>query len=1189
MSENPFLNPDPERVFYRTNLVLGLWDAYPVSPGHALLVTRRQVADWFGASLEEQAALMRGIQVARQAIEEQYQPQGYNIGMNLGKAAGQTIFHLHMHIIPRYQGDVPDPSGGVRHVIPAKGNYLVDSAGLVTEVPTRPYAAGGRLVSGQEDPLLPHLLRDLDQAVCADLAVAFLQPGGVDAILAHLHDLVVQRRGRLRLVTGDYLDITHPTALETLLDLATDPSSAGRVQVRVFESSKASLSFHPKAYLFTDPLQRCTAYIGSSNLSRAALTEGVEWNYRFIDSADPAGLKQAQQAFELLFFAPQTVELSENWLQQYRRRRVPLPSIAPQPVEMLDDLPPAPVKPHPVQVEALAALRATRQAGNQAGLVVLATGLGKTWLSAFDSVQFQRILFVAHREEILGQAMATFRRIRPGARVGLYTGQEKSPEADILFASVQTLGKTRHHRLFSPKAFDYIVVDEFHHAAAATYRRLMDYFEPQFLLGLTATPERADGGDLLGLCGENLVYRCDVVEGIQRELLCPFHYFGVPDEVDYAAIPWRSNRFDPEALTAAVATRSRAESALEQYRRHGGQRTVAFCCSQVHADYMANFFKEKGLRAVAVHSGPNSAPRATSLEALQRGDLDILCCVDMFNEGLDLPQVDTVMMLRPTESRVIWLQQFGRGLRRAEGKERLKVIDYIGNHRTFLLKLQTLWLELQGGSGVSDAQLSYALKRLQAGELDLPAGCEVTYDLIAIDILKALLRTPKKDDALRVYYEDCLAINGRRPTALEAYHDGFNPRSLHKSYGSWVGFVATMGGLSEAENKVFEGNREFLEVLGTTPMTKSYEMLLLQSMLHRDCFPGSIGIEELTQSFGRLARRSAILREDVGQSLQDDSALSGLLEKNPISAWCGGKGSQGNRYFAYHNGILSTQGLKGDRELLQQLVREMIDWRLAEYLDRPNPSTEGFECRVSHNGSNPILFLPDRKSCPGLPFGETSVTANGKELLANFVKVAVNVIKAPDSDTNQLPALLRGWFGPDAGRPGTRHVVQFGKTESGYTMTPLGAAAQEAATLWKRYTREQIPPLFGLEFNTGLWNQGFVLTGKTMVLLVTLDKENLADSFQYADKFVSHTRFQWQSQNQTRQDSKHGQAILRHRQEGIAVHLFVRRGKRQVGGAAPFVYCGQVSFVEWKGELPITVQWELPQALPARLWEEFTG
>ncbi|MCI0673808.1 MAG: DEAD/DEAH box helicase family protein, partial [Myxococcaceae bacterium] len=393
----------------------------------------------------------------------------------------------------------------------------------------------------------------------------------MERILPHLRD-VVARGGTLRLLTGDYLDVTDPDALRRLMDLAQE-LPAERVQLRIFQSG-GQVSFHPKTYICRSS-QHGVAYVGSSNLSRTALEDGVEWNYRIVTSRDQAGFAEVTRAFEALWSHPATRALDAEWVDGYQARRRSV-----GPVKELDTAPEAPEPPPPpneVQERALTALEQTREAGNRAGLVVLATGLGKTWLSAFDSdrPEFRRVLFVAHREEILSQALQTFRRIRPQSHLGRYDGSEKMPDAEVLFASIQTLGKQAHLERFAPDAFDYIVVDEFHHASARTYRRLLEHFTPKFLLGLTATPERTDGGDLLQLCGENLVLRCDLVEGVRRELLCPFHYFGVPDLVDYRNIPWRNTRFDEEALTQAVATQARAENAFEQWKQRGGARTLA--------------------------------------------------------------------------------------------------------------------------------------------------------------------------------------------------------------------------------------------------------------------------------------------------------------------------------------------------------------------------------------------------------------------------------------------------------------------------------------------------------------------------------------------------------------------------------------------------------------------------------------
>jgi len=504
----PFCEMSTDRSIYTGKLVFAIWDRYPVSAGHALIIPRRHCETWFDATAEEQTELLAAVDVVRQIILRQHKPDGVNIGINVGEAAGQTVPHLHMHVIPRYKGDVEDPTGGVRSVIPDKANYLRDQK-KVLETLSLPHSRA--LVCGGDDPLLPHLKAHLDHADAADIAVAFSLESGLRDIFEHLRDLLI-RGGRLRFLTGDYLDVTEPAALFRLLDLEGD------VQLRVFETG-GQTSFHPKTYIF----HQCDlgfAYVGSSNLSSAALREGIEWNLRVTSRIDPVGFKQVVQAYEKLFDHPRARQLDEQWIRGYVARRKPPDVLVVQEAGGSFQLPPPP-DPHEIQQEALTALERTRQEGNRAGLIVLATGLGKSWLSAFDSFrpEYQRILFVAHRDEILGQAMATYRRIRPEASLGKYTGTEKAPDSDVLFASIQTLGRNYHLQQFARDSFHYIVIDEFHHAAAKSYRNLMDYFVPKFLLGLTATPERTDGGDLLALCQENLVYRCDVADGVRRGLL----------------------------------------------------------------------------------------------------------------------------------------------------------------------------------------------------------------------------------------------------------------------------------------------------------------------------------------------------------------------------------------------------------------------------------------------------------------------------------------------------------------------------------------------------------------------------------------------------------------------------------------------------------------------------------------------
>ncbi len=936
----PFCLPDPDRVAFVGPLVKAIRDAFPVTEGHLLITPHRHVAVWRDLHPTEQQALIAALDQARALLDADHAPDGYNVGFNEGPAAGQTIPHFHLHIIPRRNGDMDDPRGGVRHVIPARGNYLKPSPevtaattgsvpwtggvppSLLAAQPPVPTPHQRSLIAGGEDALLHHLIPHIDRAHRVDAAISFVMNSGVDLLRPHLQDLL-NREGALRLITGDYLDVTDPSALRRLLDLS------GNVTLRVFEAG--ATAFHPKAWIFHDPDGAGVALVGSSNLSQSALLHGVEWNLRLVTANQQGGWRDVLDAFEGLAARPEVKPLDHTWIDAYERRRRTDNTDRP----IVAEVGPEPERqvfiPHPIQQRALDALEETRTRGYTAGLVVLATGLGKTWLSAFDAErpEFTRVLFVAHREEILNQASDTFRTLRPNARIGRYADTDRDRDAEVLFASIQTLGRAQHLRTFAPDAFDYIVIDEFHHAAARTYRALIDHFRPKFLLGLTATPERTDGGDLLGLCQENLVFDCGLIDGIQAGLLCPFHYFGVPDEVEYANIPWRSGNFDEIALTNALATQARARNALEQLTTHGGQRALGFCCSQRHADFMAEFFSANGRRAVAVHSGPTSAARSSSLQALHAGELDIVFAVDMFNEGVDVPSIDTILMLRPTASAVVWTQQFGRGLRRSPGKDHLAVIDYIGNHRTFLNSARLLL-----NSGPGDRALQLSLDQARDHTLTLPPGCDVTYDLQALNFLKNWLRPAKRGDAIEAWYKDFKQRFDLRPTAIEVFHAGFKP--MDSGHGGWFDFVAAQDDLTAEEAAALKQHHAVFDEFARTPMTRSYKMVLLQAMLEANELPGSIFLDDLTARFQEIARRNPRLAADVAAPLDDFKAVRESVRTNPVPAWNSRRDPSGRPFFTFEGDVLSTSFKVDDalRPAFNGMVRELVDWRLASYLVR---------------------------------------------------------------------------------------------------------------------------------------------------------------------------------------------------------------------------------------------------------------
>ena len=689
-----FLEIPESRWIGANHLAFAVRDSYPVTEGHTLVITRRVVETWFDASREEQLAVLALVDEIKAGLDRELGPQGYNVGFNAGAAAGQTVSHLHVHVIPRYDGDMDDPRGGVRHVLPSRGNYERVAADW-----SRPPGPGGPhdlrthpLTTGRPGPRLGDFLGTLfskaDEAVVIS---AFVQGSGL-GLLESKFERLLRRGGVLRLVTGDYLHFTQADALQRLLDLQArtrayavsdapdEEPLSGSFEVSVVEAERLKRSFHPKAWLFrwgTSP-EDGVAYVGSSNLSASALQHGVEWNLRVERGRDPVAWDSVSEAAARLLASSRP--LDAEWLADYRIRAKR--AARPLPLGDIEDETGSPPEPRDVQVEALAALRESRESGEQRALIVLATGLGKTFLAAFDVQQFAktagrapRVLLLAHRRELLTQAERTFRQVLRESRFSWFVGNQADLGGDVVFASVQKLSRPGMLDGIARDHFDYVIVDEVHHAAAASYRRILDALDPLFLLGLTATPDRADEADVVGLFDDHLPYRADLALGVSRGLLVPFAYEGIRDTVDYAPIPWRSGRFDPAALSTAVQTQKRMETLWSVWQRLPGSRSLIFCASITHAVFVRDWLRERGVKVEAVHSGRESYDRADGLRHLEGGDLDALCTVDLFNEGIDCKPIDRVVMLRPTESPVVFLQQLGRGLRTMEGKERLQVIE----------------------------------------------------------------------------------------------------------------------------------------------------------------------------------------------------------------------------------------------------------------------------------------------------------------------------------------------------------------------------------------------------------------------------------------------------------------------------------------------------------------------------------
>jgi len=1029
VNESVFSQAPPQQWLASNALAFALPDRYPVSPGHCLVISRRVVRTWWDATSAERLAILELIDQVKALLDQQDpRPDGYNVGFNAGEVAGQTVPHLHVHVIPRYEGDLPDPRGGIRHVIPRLGNYL------------QPPPVTG-LRDGPGRPLSPTLLDALGDPRFdrVDIAVSFIMTSGLDLLEAGLGTALERPGVRCRILTTDYLGITEKPALERLLTrMRMFPDT---LAVRVF--SAINQGFHPKAYLFWSSQHEDLGigFVGSANVSRGGLLEGVEWT---LLSRSPEDVREMRMRFDGLWTDSNSIDLSPSVLDSYMQGGIPTrvgegsPQGSPQAplaVEMA-----TPARPTPIQEQALAALEQTRAEGFGAGLVVMATGLGKTWVAAFDSARpwAARVLFLAHREELLRQARSVFGRVQP-LRVTAWLGQDQQVNgADVVFATTATM--VRRLDSFPSDAFDYIFVDEFHHAAAPTYRRILGHFEPRFLLGLTATPDRNDGADLLALCEDNLVFEAPLSVGIETGGLVPFRYFGVPDTIDFAPIPWRSGGFDPEALEHAAITAERAQSILDSWFKYGADRTLAFCVSVRHAEYMTDFFNSAGVAAAAVHASPGSAPRHETLDSLARGDLQVVFAVDLFNEGTDVPLIDTVLMLRPTQSPVLFMQQIGRGLRRAEGKDALNVIDFVGNHRSFLMKPRLL-LGLTGKE-IGPAEVSRALT---SGVFELPTGCSVNYELQAMENLRQLLLARGQRSQLEVFVQEMNGESGVRPTAVQAYRAGLNPASA-RSKGGWFALLDEAGLLSPVEQEVVRHHDDLLRAVATGSMTKSYKMVVLRALTMDFALGPGMSLDRLSSISQRIIARDPRLAGDAANgttpdpSTVDAVAWAAYWRKWPVAAWLGELKGEPSRVFTLDGDRFTlVRGVRPELEsTLNVMTAELVDWRLARYLDTKKLSpVEGALLRVLHNGRTPILFL-DRARNADLPAGRgIGVVADGRHLRADFVKVAVNVVRESDQGSNVLPELLWTWFGPNAGMSGTDHRVRIRDLGNGsYQFTP---------------------------------------------------------------------------------------------------------------------------------------------------------
>ncbi len=663
-----------------------------------------------------------------------------------------------------------------------------------------------------------------------DIIVSFLMESGVRLILKDLK-AALERGAQIRILTGNYLGITQPSALYLI-----KKELGNRVDLRFY--SDKNRSFHPKSYIF-----HCgnigEIYIGSSNISKSALTSGIEWNYRFTSLDDEKNFSLFYDTFADLFnnhsFVIDDNELaiySKNWHKPAVSKDLAKYDDAEEDagfkVERL-------FQPRGAQIEALYALEDSRMEGAVKGLVQAATGVGKTYLAAFDSAKYERVLFVAHREEILKQAAITFQNVRNSDDYGFFNGKQKDTDKAVIFASVATLGRNEYltEDFFLPDYFDYLVVDEFHHAVNEQYRRIVNYFRPRFMLGLTATPERMDGKNIYEICDYNVPYEISLKEAINKGILVPFHYYGIYDETDYSLFRLVKGHYEEKDLNGAyIGNAKRYDLIYKYYMKYRSKRALGFCCSKQHAEEMAKEFCKRGIESVAVYSDANgefSEDRNRAIEKLKRREIKVIFSVDMFNEGVDIASLDMVMFLRPTESPIVFLQQLGRGLRTSKGKEYLNVLDFIGNYE----KAGNAPLILSGGKGYVKGE-SY-----DYNDVEYPDDCIVDFDMRLIDLFRELDKKTLsvKERIKREFYRVKELLDGQVPTRMELFtymdddiYQYCIKHAKENPFRRYIEFLNEMDELSTDEEEVYAGaGREFLSLIETTDMQKIYKMPILYS------------------------------------------------------------------------------------------------------------------------------------------------------------------------------------------------------------------------------------------------------------------------------------------------------------------------------------------------------------------------
>ena len=940
--------------------------------------------------------------------------------------------------------------------------------------------------------------------------VSFIRYSGIQLLISTLDELGKQGiQGEI--ITSVYLNITDSKALQKLL-------SYKNIKVKIYNNSNES--FHTKAYLFEKEKYH-SVVIGSSNISQSALYSAEEWNVKLTDSSFFNIYKKSLNQFEKLWHSNEAIELTQDFIDEYEKYKKSINAqntfdYRKTKIEQENEF-----VPNSMQKRVLQKLKETRINGNKKGLVISATGTGKTYLAAMDIKQFFEInsntenklfkindkksktsnikfLFIAHREELLENAINVFSKILKIDKneFGKIYGGLKEIDKSIIFASIQSLRNC--YNEFKTSFFDYIIVDEFHHSMSDSYLKTLSYFNPKFLLGLTATPKRMDGKDILLLCDYNVVDEIGIKEALEEDLIVPFHYFGVNDyTINYDNIPYKNGKYNEKILLENLLLNTRTDYIVEKINKFGFDgdelSAVAFCQNIEHAFFMKEEFSKKGYKSAVITANTSSNERSEILEKFKNKKIEILCVVDILNEGIDIPTINLLLFLRPTMSSTIFIQQIGRGLRKAKNKDFVTIIDFIGNHKKDYLLINYF------SSEVDNKDTLFTKKEKIINEIknqfsNIPKSCYVELDRIcqnriiekiekinfsSKNILKEMYSSYKQEIGKS---EDEFLQIADFDTNIELFQELC--LKMHSFYNAQLQFE---------NSKIFENENE-KNPLNTT----------------------EIEFLEYLEKKITLVEPFTFLIIDYLATGKEYINNSDLLNK--------------------YKGFFDIKRNFKKHYLLNRIFEELIEDEILE------------------------------KNLYGYKFSKKY-----KNLFSNKKLNEKNNMKSQQKE-NKLNFINR-----------LKQLIHLGLNE--FKRNDLDEFNENILISYKEYKRVELQILLDSKVPKGSWRAGYANTEKDICLFATIDKTHIfQENLKYDNSLFADDIIQWISQPKTSHNSSVGQMFIHHKEKGFKVHIFIRKYAFMNGNKTnPFIYLGNAKYYSSQGDKPMKILWKLDKKIPQKL------